>query len=382
MGQTENEALKYVAPDEHVGGRGWSENGRAHDSPLFQVLPKAFFLEQLRRERLRSDRSGAALSLIIVALKHDFKSGCRRTQELLGLLRDNLREVDSAGLLGPTSIAVMLPDTNSAGVQIVAEKFNAGADSSIESVATATYPDALFESLQGGGRAADSLDPTLFLNAPRPRPVQSVVKRAIDVLGAIVGLVLFSPLMLLTWLAIKLTSPGAAIFQQTRLGKDLKPFTFYKFRSMHIDSDDGVHRLYLEKLIKGDTDEVDRDASGKAFYKIKADSRVTRVGRIIRKTSIDELPQFFNVLKGDMSLVGPRPPIPYEAQNYRSWHLRRILEVKPGLTGPWQVGGRSETTFDEMVRMDLRYSNEWSVPMDIVLLFKTIRVVLEGRGAA
>ena len=119
----------------------------------------------------------------------------------------------------------------------------------------------------------------------------------------------------------------------------------------------------------------------KPLYKIKADPRVTAVGRIIRKTSLDELPQFFNVLKGDMSLVGPRPPLPYEVEQYQSWHLRRVLDVKPGITGLWQVEGRSRTSFDDMVRLDLRYSSKWSLVMDFSIMLRTFKSVVQSSGA-
>jgi lipopolysaccharide/colanic/teichoic acid biosynthesis glycosyltransferase len=134
-------------------------------------------------------------------------------------------------------------------------------------------------------------------------------------------------------------------------------------------------------LIKGEHEKINQGDEEKPLYKIKRDPRITRVGKIIRKTSIDELPQFFNVLKGEMSLVGPRPPIPYEVEKYKPWHLRRILEVKPGITGLWQVDGRSKTSFDDMVRLDLRYVQNWSLWLDIKILLKTIRAVVRQSGA-
>jgi len=158
-------------------------------------------------------------------------------------------------------------------------------------------------------------------------------------------------------------------------------FSFYKFRSMRSDVDERVHREYVEKLIKGELDKINQGDREKPFYKIKNDERVTRIGKMIRKTSIDELPQFFNVLKGEMSLVGPRPPIPYEVEKYKPWHLRRILEVKPGITGLWQVEGRSKTSFDDMVRLDLNYALNWSVWLDLWILLKTVKAVIRRHGA-
>jgi len=145
-------------------------------------------------------------------------------------------------------------------------------------------------------------------------------------------------------------------------------------------NDDRVHREYVCKLINGENDQINQGDRNRPLYKLKKDCRVTKVGRIIRKLSIDELPQLFNVLKGEMSLVGPRPPIPYEVEKYKSWHLRRILEVKPGITGLWQVEGRSKTSFDDMVRMDIRYLQTWSIWLDLKILVKTVREVFFPQG--
>jgi lipopolysaccharide/colanic/teichoic acid biosynthesis glycosyltransferase len=165
------------------------------------------------------------------------------------------------------------------------------------------------------------------------------------------------------------------------VGEKGKRFSFYKFRSMYWNTDDRIHREYVANLIKGEHEGVNQGDGEKPLYKIKRDPRVTPVGKIIRKLSIDELPQLYNVLKGEMSLVGPRPPLPYEVEKYDSWHLRRILEVKPGITGLWQVDGRSTTSFDEMVRLDLRYARNWSVWLDLKILAKTIKAVLRPSGA-
>lgn len=200
-------------------------------------------------------------------------------------------------------------------------------------------------------------------------------------MGSLIGILLFSPIMLITMIAIKSTSPGPVIFKQIRLGRRGVPFVFYKFRSMFINTDDRIHREYVAHLIKGHLEEINQGDQDKPLYKIKSDPRVTRVGQIIRKTSIDELPQLFNVLKGDMSLVGPRPPLPYEVEKYQSWHLRRVLDAKPGITGLWQVTGRSQTSFDDMVRLDLQYIRNWSLWLDFKILLKTVKVVLKLAGA-
>ncbi len=350
-------------------------------SRKFHVLAASLFQEEVRRERSRSDRSKAALSLIIIQLNADAHLNPENLQSILYLLHHNLRDLDSIGMLEPNVLAVLLPDTDKAGAQHVAGKIIGQKNPSVSSIEVSAYPDRLFENLLDVKESEDDIDSVLLLNTPISRPAQSALKRLFDIFGALTGIVVLAPLMLVTMIAIKLSSPGPMIFRQVRLGKDFVPFTFYKFRSMHTDADDRVHRDYLKALINGDDSSTNQEPAGEPLYKIKSDSRVTGVGRWIRKTSIDELPQLFNVLKGDMSLVGPRPPIPYEAESYQSWHLRRILEVKPGLTGIWQVEGRSKTSFDEMVRMDLSYSRDWSLLLDIKLIFQTVWVVLNCRGA-
>jgi lipopolysaccharide/colanic/teichoic acid biosynthesis glycosyltransferase len=187
--------------------------------------------------------------------------------------------------------------------------------------------------------------------------------------------------MLATAIAIKMTSSGPVIFKQTRFGQKGTRFQFYKFRSMYWDIDDQIHREYVTNLIKGHLEKINQGDKEAPLFKMVSDPRISRVGKIIRKTSIDELPQFFNVLKGEMSLVGPRPPLPYEVQKYEPWHLRRILEVKPGVTGLWQVSGRSRTSFDQMVRLDLRYAQNWSLWLDLKILLKTVRALIPSEGA-
>ena len=170
------------------------------------------------------------------------------------------------------------------------------------------------------------------------------------------------------------------IFKQIRLGKG-RPFVFYKFRSMAADADDQIHREYVTDLISGDAKGAGKDGGSRKWSKLKSDPRITPVGRFIRRTSIDELPQLYNVVRGDLSLIGPRPALPYEAEKYQSWHLRRLLEVKPGVSGLWQVAAGYDATFDDMVRLDLRYVREWSLLLDLKILAKTVQVVLRRKGS-
>jgi lipopolysaccharide/colanic/teichoic acid biosynthesis glycosyltransferase len=192
-------------------------------------------------------------------------------------------------------------------------------------------------------------------------PYRSFLKRTFDVFGSLLALLLFSPVLLVIALAIKATSPGPVLYRQKRIGLRGQPFTFLKFRSMYQNNNSAIHQQYVAALIAGGNNL--KQANG--TYKLMNDHRITPIGRILRKTSLDELPQFLNVLVGHMSIVGPRPPITYEYEQYLSWHKRRVLDAKPGLTGFWQVNGRSRTTFDEMVRMDLHYARNTSLLMDL-----------------
>ena len=211
--------------------------------------------------------------------------------------------------------------------------------------------------------------------------LQLFVKRIIDIVGALFGVVIFSPLVLTIALIIKLTSRGPVLFRQERLGYQHKKFILLKFRSMYLDNDSSIHREYVRKLINGDHEEVNMGSETHPYYKIKKDPRITPFGKILRKGSLDELPQFFNVLMGHMSLVGPRPPIPYELDNYQTWHRKRVLDVKPGITGLWQVKGRSQTTFEEMVRLDLHYAKNWNLWLDFKIMFATFKAVFSRYGA-
>jgi exopolysaccharide biosynthesis polyprenyl glycosylphosphotransferase len=232
-----------------------------------------------------------------------------------------------------------------------------------------------------GEKLADSrFYPDLAKSTPKKLASQ-VVKRVIDVLGSTFLLLLLSPLLAIVALAIKLTSKGPVIFRQERLGQFGSRFRCLKFRTMYVNNDPKIHQEYVQRFINGQAHNDHKEPGKPAVYKIKNDSRVTPLGRLLRKTSLDELPQFWNVLMGEMSLVGPRPPLPYEFEVYDIWHRRRVLEVKPGVTGLWQVSGRSRTCFDDMVRLDLRYSQSWSLWLDVKILLQTPGAVFSGDGA-
>ncbi len=203
------------------------------------------------------------------------------------------------------------------------------------------------------------------------------VKTVLDAVVSGLLIAVLSPVLLLTILSIMITSRGPVIFTQRRVGLNGKVFKFYKFRTMYHENDDSIHRAYSKRLINGLG--VPKDENTKGAFKMTKDPRITPLGHFLRKSSLDELPQLFNVLKGDMSLVGPRPPIEYEVDYYKDWHTQR-LQAKPGITGLWQVNGRSRVSFDEMVMLDIKYIEYWSPMLDLKILLRTVPVVLFGVG--
>lgn len=222
--------------------------------------------------------------------------------------------------------------------------------------------------------------PAPAVDVPRDR-TYDVLKRVLDIFVSVAALLFFAPLFLIIAIAVKLSSKGPVLFRQERFGQQFRPFTFYKFRSMYADSDHAVHKAYVSRLIAG-RPETGNGAAGEntRIFKITGDPRVTPLGRFLRRSSLDELPQLWNVLRGEMSLVGPRPCIHYELEQYDDWHTSR-LDVKPGMTGLWQVTARSTVGFDEMVRIDLAYVEQRSFWLDIRILLRTPRAVISGNGA-
>lgn len=219
-------------------------------------------------------------------------------------------------------------------------------------------------------------------------------KRFIDIIIVSLSMIVLAPFLLLIAILIKLDSSGPVIFTQKRIGAKQwvrddsffwkqTPFTFYKFRTMKVDATPDLHHQFVKAYINGDEAQLAKLRSERiviAKYKLTNDPRVTKLGQFLRKTSLDELPQLWNVFKGEMTLVGPRPPIPYEVEMYKPWHHQRLATI-PGITGQWQVKGRSSTTFDEMVRLDLDYIDKQSVGYDFKILFATIPAVISKKGA-
>ncbi len=353
-----------------------------------EILAERLFLRTLCLERKRTERTRRPFVLMLLDCTKLVKAG-KGTELLPQVLRSLStfkRETDAMGwyqersVIGVIFTEISLTDRRSIVNALLTKVTNAfGQILSIDqinevSLSFHVFPDE-FEKQEAG-----SPDEVLYPDVRQGRNERSssrIIKRAIDILGSVLALVLFSPLLLIIAVAVRLTSGGPVLFRQKRLGQYRKPFTCLKFRSMHAGNDPSIHEAYIKWLIAG----TEQSSSSRTVFKLTDDPRITRVGKILRKTSLDELPQFLNVFLGQMSLVGPRPPIPYEYQAYDLWHQCRLLAVKPGITGLWQVSGRSKLKFDEMVRLDLQYIKQWSLWLDIKIILRTPFVVLTAHGA-
>ncbi len=246
-------------------------------------------------------------------------------------------------------------------VRLVAESEQAG-------VRARVVPDLFQLSLGGTDVEAVNGIPLISIKQTTLTGFNLALKRAVDLMICVLGMIVLSPIWLLISVAIKLDSPGPVFFRQERIGRHGKPFIVYKFRSMYQDAEARVEQLRAQNEADG------------PLFKIRDDPRRTRVGRFIRRTSLDELPQLINILRGEMSVVGPRPGLQSEVEQYQPWHRKR-LEVQPGLTGLWQVSGRSNLTFDEMVMLDIYYAENWSLGLDFRLILRTIPQFIFGNGA-
>jgi lipopolysaccharide/colanic/teichoic acid biosynthesis glycosyltransferase len=352
----------------------------------FGFYTEDYFREMLSTERKRTERSQKPILLVMLNIEKLEDSLPRKNivKHISSVLTGSAREIDIKGWYARhKSIGIIYTEINKSGKVPILEKVHAklglafGKDNAAKvDVTFAVFP--LDEAPQEPGESI-SVDTRFYpspFNSPSDRTLAVQLKRVEDILGSSLLIILFLPLLVTIAVLIKLTSKGPVFFTQKRIGLQGKPFRFIKFRSMKADNDPAIHMEYVKKLISGNQESA--GAGNATVYKIKNDPRVTSIGKILRKTSLDEIPQFFNVLLGHMSLVGPRPPIPYEMENYNIWHLRRVLEIKPGITGYWQVFGRSTTTFDTMVRMDLQYIMRWTLWWDFILMIRTPFAVLKG----
>ena len=358
-----------------------------------ELIAETTFHALLTHERRRAERSRKPFVLMLLELHalHAKSVGASFSERVSSAISGATRETDLIGWYEEGRIlAVIFAELNVEENVPVAEflrskvetvlRNSVGAKAAAKIVITThTFPENWNEN--GTERPADlKLYPDLSEKSSKKR-LPIIVKRGIDVLGSALLLLALSPILAAIALAIKLTSKGPVIFKQERLGQFGAKFKCLKFRTMHANNDPKIHREYVQSFIAGQAEVTDSNGNATVVYKLTNDPRVTAVGRFLRKTSLDEFPQFWNVLRGEMSLVGPRPPVSYEFEMYDYWHRRRVLELKPGVTGLWQVNGRSRTCFDDMVRLDLRYSQTWSLWLDLKILLATPLAVVAGNGA-
>jgi lipopolysaccharide/colanic/teichoic acid biosynthesis glycosyltransferase len=359
----------------------------AHSAPDFGFLNQEAFVGRLHLEQRRTERSRRPF--VFMLLKSTLLKESRKQDschQILNVLSNSIRETDIRGWYeNGSAIGLIFTEIGSTDGRTIGNALRDKVRLLLESKLSADEVGRIGLSFyvfpEDWDKESESAAAVLYQDSARGRRSAQAAKRFLDISGSLTALVLASPLFLAIAAAIKLTSKGPVLFRQQRVGQYGRKFTFLKFRSMRVNNDHGIHREYVKNLIAGTIDSEEVDGQPKKVFKITNDPRVTWVGRIIRKTSLDEVPQFLNVLMGDMSLVGPRPPIPYEVDAYDIWHRRRLLGVKPGITGLWQVNGRSRTTFDEMVRLDLQYAMSWSVWLDLKILVRTPRAVVAGDGA-
>lgn len=363
-----------------------------------RLLEQEVFQSMLLLERRRTERSKNPFVLMLLKLDGflpERSAGEEVVEELAGVLSRCTRDTDIVGWYEESStIGVMFCESCGCAGKEVADllvcrlkdelkPYFSSLDTMNGSLSFHFFPEE-----HGTPGPFSEPDVRLYPELARTRTISKLedcLKRSMDILGSLALLVGLFPLFVAVSALIKCTSKGPVLFKQERVGQFGKKFTLLKFRTMLHKCDSSSHKDFMKVYIKGQTSECrpaeqDGQEGEKPVFKSTNDSRVTPIGRFLRKTSLDELPQCINVLMGEMSLVGPRPPIPYEVECYDIWHRRRILEMKPGLTGLWQVTGRSQTTFDELVRLDLRYTREWSLWLDIKILFRTAIVVITGKG--
>lgn len=356
-----------------------------------QMLTEIPFRKMLSLERKRSERSGRLFALMLLdcrKLRVDDRAPALTT--VAAALVASTRETDVKGWheagavigvifteLGPADAKSITTALLNRVKTVISAALGARQLENIE-VSLHIFPDSSGEGSSGG-----LVNPHLYPEIAARRngeQASRAIKRIVDIGGSVFALVLLSPFLVAIAVIVKLTSPGPVLFRQQRVGQHGIPFTFLKFRSMYVASDSAIHQMYVKSLITGEAN-GNGTRSTDPVYKLTNDPRITPLGHILRRTSLDELPQLFNVLTGTMSLVGPRPPIPYEVECYDAWHKARLLAVKPGITGLWQIEGRSRTTFDEMVRLDLLYARTWSLWLDIRILLRTPAAVLSREGA-
>ena len=370
------------------------------------------FLDQrIREEKLRSYRTGSPFSLVLFNLFCLVSDNGRVRKKaidwIVKLFDQETRETDIKGWWDRNTLAIILLDTVPQDVLLLVDKlvskiqendYALGRSNGKAPFEIFNFPNVQQPKREAtdNGREEDSGGPenksnqnsnklNSLINVPHGNfsngnNFKGLIKRCLDILLSVTGLIILSPLFLVCALLIKLDSPGPVLYRQTRVGKDAKRFTFLKFRSMSQNVNEEIHKNHVKNLINGRAGLSCDGRPAEKSYKLAEDNRVTQLGKFLRKTSIDELPQLINVLKGDMTLVGPRPHPVYEVEEYHLWQSHR-LDIKPGITGLGQVYGRINTEYEDVYRLDIRYAKRPSLIMDLKILFKTIPVALSGRGA-
>jgi lipopolysaccharide/colanic/teichoic acid biosynthesis glycosyltransferase len=359
---------------------------------LKEVLTTEVFRRMISLERKRSERTQRPFVLLLIdtgCTQPSEKNG-RMLLEILSALQGATRETDVMGWYETNSaVGVMFTEITLDNNLILSTLLARISDVLRHRLTTEQFGQIkfsfhLFPEEWDSDNPERQSDPTLYpdLHARNgANRLGRALKRGMDVVGSLLLLALSSPVFFVIAVAIKLTSRGPILFRQQRIGEHGTAFTFLKFRSMYVNNDASQHKEYVRQLIAGQAAKQPTNGAGEGIFKLTNDPRITTVGNFLRRSSLDELPQFFNVLWGDMSLVGPRPPVPYEVEAYATWHRRRLLEAKPGITGLWQVQGRSRVGFDDMVRLDLRYARQSSPWLDLKILVRTPKAVIAGNGA-
>ena len=350
------------------------------------------FQSMLTLERRRAERSGQPFALMLLSTPSLNGASGKLLQQALHVVAKNSRETDLVGWYEAGSVLGIIftqitPEVASVE-QILRTKISSALQSELgnETAKAIAISVHLFPENWNKSDANWVADTKLYSDLDRKVPhkrVSQILKRGMDIVGSATLLILLAPVLAVIAIVVKLTSDGPVLFEQERMGQFAARFKCLKFRTMFTNCDAKIHQAYVQQFIAGIVADQKGEAPSAAqqVYKITNDPRITPVGSFLRKTSLDELPQLWNVLRGEMSLVGPRPPVPYEFEIYEHWHRRRVFELKPGVTGLWQVSGRSRTKFDDMVRLDLRYYQTWSLWLDIKILLATPRAAFMGTGA-
>ena len=374
-------------------------NGNSHTvrtsvlAESYGILSQELFARTLYVERKRTERSGRSFALMLLESTRllNPKGDQQALDKVLLALSRSSRDTDTRGWYKKGStIGVIYTELGvDADGQAVADALLTKVTKALASTLSISQIDQIRLTFHVFPEDWDKLGPEddieqgLYdgvLHETAPKWLFRLAKRVMDIAGSLLALLFFLPLFIAIAIAIKLTSRGPVLFCQQRIGQYGRKFRFLKFRSMCVNNDPAIHREFVMRFIANQNG-CSQASQGQSPYKLVADPRVTPIGRFLRRTSLDELPQFLNVLIGDMSLVGPRPPLPYEVERYQVWHRTRLTAAKPGITGLWQVAGRSRVKFDDMVRMDLRYATSWSLWLDIKILLQTPHAMFSGNGA-